>query len=66
MTIPPPLDKNIDRIFWHSEQFKRLDFEIRKNHLVIFGYSNGQMSIQLERLKGFVKELEDINKVYGR
>lgn len=52
MTILPLRDKNTNRLFWHSEIFSRVDYEIRENHLVIFGYSNGQMSISLDRLGG--------------
>ena len=65
MTINPPRPECQTRIFWHSERFERLDFEIRENHLVIFGYSNGQMCVQLERLKSFVEELKEIVEVWG-
>jgi len=66
MILSPPRDKDVTRIFWHSERFKRLDFEIREGHLVIFAYGNGQMSIAVDRLNGFVNELKEISEAYGR
>ena len=65
MVIQAPRDKDTTRVFWHSERFKRLDFEIIDGHLVIFAYSNGQLSIAVDRLNGFVNELKEISEAYG-
>lgn len=64
MTISPPRDKDTTRLFWSSERFSRLDFEIMNGHLVIFGYSNGQMSVKLENIGDLIEELEEIKQAY--
>ena len=65
MTIAPPREKNTSRVFWSSERFSRLDFEIIQGHLVIFGYGNGQLSVKLDMLNEFVSELQEISEAYG-
>ena len=65
MTIAPPRDKDMTRVFWHSERIAPLDFEIMNGHLVIFGYSNGQMSVKLENIGDLIEELEEIREAYS-
>ena len=65
MMIAPPREKNTSRVFWSSERFSRLDFEIIQGHLVIFGYGNGQLSVKLYRLNEFIGELKEVDGIYG-
>lgn len=63
-SVKGPNSNDTVRTVIDSEEFDGVQYEIKDEHLIIFGGACGALSIRLKNLKPIIKELYEISEVW--
>jgi hypothetical protein len=63
--IEKPRFDDTKKVCWESERILGLTYEIRQNHVILYGGVSGTIAVDLSVLKKLIEDLEGVDEAYG-